>query len=186
MWHLRHEHYPSPPPREQTPAGFVVRLHIPRAHARPPQISSHLAPHRKPPVPVGRRMHEARHQRATQCRSYNPPTFKHCGSRRPTVWQDLTPLPYSDPCTGPKGTHSASTPPTKTGATPSKGAVAHISNSTSRQPTRCLTSAPSTSKHEPHPATPPTIPHIHKAARGPILNRTELLKRMAAALRRDT
>ena len=90
MWHLRHEYYPSPSPREQTPARSAVRLHIPRAHARPPQIPSHLAPHRKPPVPMGRRMPEARHQRATQRKSRNPPTLKHCGSRRPTAWPNLT------------------------------------------------------------------------------------------------
>ena len=47
-------------------------------------------------------------------------------------------------------------------------------------------SPPTTSQPEPGPATPPTIPHIHRASRGPALNMTQLLKRMAVALRRDT
>ncbi len=135
MWHLRHEHYPTPPPRERTPTRFAVKIHIQRAHARPPQIPPQIAPRRNPSVPMGRRLPGAQYQRATQCISQTPSTLKHCGSHRPTVWQGSTPLPYSDPCTGPEGIHSASTPPTQMGATPSRGAVAHAGNPTPQQPT---------------------------------------------------
>ena len=173
MRHLCHEYYPSPTLRGQTPTRSAVTIHLPRAHARPPQVPSQMAPHQKPPS-----LWEDDCLRT----DINAPPVTNLGLHRNLSIAAATALPpgklwhpgrISTPAPSPR----VSTPPPQRRTKrvrPLQGAPLPLLANPPPNGQHAASPPPATSQPEPRPATLPTIPHRHIASLGPALNKTQL------------